>query len=205
MINRAFHRKPTGKPTGKLTGTLAAFTGLLLAGVGLPVTAAEYTVDPGHSFIEFRIKHLGYSWLYGRFNDMSGELSYDAKNPGASSISLDIKPASVDTNHAERDKHIRNADFLNVGKFKEAGFKSTGYSGDADGGTLNGDLTFHGVTLPVAIKIKKIGEGKDPWGGYRAGFEGTLVLNAQDFGMNYNLGPNGWIMEFDLGIEGIRK
>ena len=174
-----------------------AFTGIALA--------ADYKVDAAHSFIEFRIKHLGYSWLYGRFNTMSGEFTHDADNPAANAISLTIDPASVDTNHAERDKHLRSDDFLAVETHPNASFKSTGYSGTAEEGTLTGELTLHGVTKPISFKISKLGEGKDPWGGYRAGFVAATTLDRREFGIEYNLGPASWTMEIELGIEGIRK
>ena len=169
------------------------------------VLATDYKIDPAHSFIEFRIQHLGYSWLYGRFNTMSGEFSHDAAMVGNNTISVAIEPASVDTNHAERDKHIRSEDFLNIAKFAEASFKSTKYSGSADAGTLEGVLTMHGVSKPISIAVTKLGEGPDPWGGYRAGFIGKTTLDRKDFGIEYNLGPKSWTMEIDLGIEGIKK
>ena len=167
--------------------------------------AADYDVDAGHSFVEFRVQHLGYSWLYGRFNEISGEFSHDANNASTSNISVTINTASVDTNHAKRDKHLRGSDFLEVDKYPEAKFVSTGYSGDANSGVLDGTLTLHGVTKPIKINVTKLGEGKDPWGGYRAGFAGTITLNRKDFGMDFDLGPASNTLEMELGIEGIRK
>lgn len=167
--------------------------------------AAEYAIDPTHSFVEFRVQHLGYSWLYGRFNTLSGEFSHDPAKPESSRISVTIDTASVDSNHAERDKHLRNEDFLNVQTYPTATFEATGYSGTAEEGTMEGKLTLMGVTKPIAIKVTKLGEGKDPWGGYRAGFIGTYALDRRDFGNEYNLGPKGWTVELELGIEGIRK
>ena len=87
--------------------------------------AAGYKIDPTHSFVEFRIQHLGFSWLYGRFNTVSGEFSYDAANPETSKVSVEIDTASVDTNHAERDKHLRSDDFLDVEQYPTAMFRST--------------------------------------------------------------------------------
>ena len=179
--------------------------GVALGSIGTALPAADYAIDTAHSFVEFRIKHLGYSWLYGRFNRFSGHFSYDADNPQASAISVSIDTASVDTNHAERDKHLRGSDFLDVAKYPEATFESTKYSGDAQSGTLEGILTLHGVTKPISIHLEKLGEGNDPWGGYRAGFIGTTTLTRRDFGISYNLGPASETMELELGIEGIRK
>ena len=90
-------------------------------------------------------------------------------------------------------------------KFPRASFVSTGYEGDAKGGTMTGKLTLMGVTRPIAISVRKVGEGDDPWGGYRAGFEGTLTLNRRDFNAGRMLGPASESMEFFLSVEGVRK
>ena len=170
-----------------------------------PVRGAEYVIDPAHSFVEFRIHHLGFSWLYGNFREIEGTFRYDSKRPEGSSFEVMISTESVDTHHVERDKHLRSKDFLDVQKYPEATFRSTRFSGGSEEGTLEGMLTLHGVTKPIVIKVKKVGEGKDPWGGYRAGFVGKTTLKKSDFGITYNLGPAGEKIEFDLGIEGIRK
>ena len=185
---------------------LAAFVPSLAVAMLQGAAAAEYRIDPTHSFVQFRIQHLGTSWLLGRFNDISGDFFY-APQAGASAqrINVLIKTASIDTNHAERDKHLRNEDFLDVEKFGEASFVSSGYEGDADGGIMRGKLTIHGVSKDVAVQVKKVGEGDDPWGGYRAGFEGRLQITRADFGMDYNLGPNSASMELEIFIEGIRQ
>lgn len=180
-------------------------TAVLAALLSTTTYAADYKIDPAHSFVEFKIQHLGYSWLHGRFNKIEGTLSYDESNADASSIELSIDPASVDTNYAERDKHLRSEDFLDVSMFSEANFKSTSFTANDTGGILVGDLTLHGVTKEVTIDVTKIGEGDDPWGGYRVGFSGTTTLIRSDFDMGYNLGPASGSMELVLGIEGIRK
>jgi polyisoprenoid-binding protein YceI len=176
---------------------------LLLAGGA--VQAAEYEIDPAHSFVRFKIQHLGYSWMWGGFNDVEGDFSYDAATAEASRIDLTIRTASVDTNHAERDKHLRSDEFLDVKRYPTATFKSTKFTPDGTGGKLEGELTLHGVTRTVVIDVEKIGEGPDPWGGYRAGFLGRTSLNRGDFDMPYDLGPKSESMDFELGIEGIRK
>ncbi len=167
--------------------------------------AADYEIDPAHSFVEFKIQHLGYSWLYGRFNGVSGNFKYDADKPAASAVDVTVDTTTIDSNHAERDKHLRGGDFLNAKKFPKATFKSTGYKGDANGGTLAGVLTLHGVEKPIEIDMKKVGEGADPWGGYRAGFVGTYKMTPKDFGMEYDLGPASASLELELGVEGVRK
>lgn len=185
-------------------------TGMLAASLLIPALApaADYVIDTrdAHAFIQFRIKHLGFSWLSGRFNDFSGSFSYDEAKPDAAKVEVTIKTASIDSNHAERDKHLRNKDFLDVGKFPEARFVSTGFTDNKDGtAILKGNLTLHGVTRPVTIDVRHIGHGPDPWGGYRRGFEGATTLTLADFDINYNLGPASREVELTLSIEGIRK
>ncbi|MDN3377636.1 MULTISPECIES: YceI family protein [unclassified Pseudoalteromonas] len=171
--------------------------------------AADYVIDTkgAHAFVNFKIKHLGYSWLHGRFNTFDGEFSYDAKNPNASTIMVNIDTKSIDSNHAERDKHLRGGDFLNVDKFPKASFKSTSIKFDDDGdeADVTGEFTLHGVTKIITFEIDKIGEGKDPWGGYRVGFEGETSLKLADYGIDYNLGPASTHVDIGLYIEGVRK
>ena len=172
------------------------------------VNAAEYVIDTkgAHAFVNFKIKHLGYSWLHGRFNTFDGEFNYDAEKPNASQIMVNIDTTSLDSNHAERDKHLRGKDFLNVDKYPTATFKSTNITfKNDDSGKVTGDFTLHGVTKSITFEIDKIGEGQDPWGGYRVGFEGETSLKLSDYGINYNLGPASTHVDIGLFIEGIRK
>ena len=173
-----------------------------------PLYAADYVIDTegGHASINFRISHLGTSWLTGRFNDFSGEFSYDEEKPEASKISVDIDVTSLDSNHAERDKHIRGKKYLDVSSHPKASFTSTSFTpNDNGGGVMKGTLTLYGTSKEISIDVKKVGEGKDPWGGYRAGFEGTTAIKPKDFGMKFNLGPAAKTVYMDLHIEGIRK
>ena len=184
---------------------ITRFAALFLLGVSYTGQAAEYVIDTSHAFIQFEISHLGYSTLAGRFNKFEGGFSWDRENPGAAVIEVKVDTASVDSNWAERDKHLRGPDFLDVEKFPSATFKGIKYSGDATGGKLEGELTLHGVTKPITLDVKVIGEGADPWGGYRAGFSATTTLRRADYGIAYNLGPASESMTFTLHIEGIRK
>ena len=186
--------------------TLASL--LLLSVIAMPAHAEDYVIDTekAHAFIQFKIKHLGYSWLLGRFNKFDGEFSYDEKNPSAAKVTVNIDPASIDSNHAERDKHLRGKDFLNVDKYKTAKFVSTSFEEKGDGkAVLKGDFTLHGVTKNISIDVEHIGHGADPWGGYRRGFAGKTTLTLSDYGINYNLGPASKQLELFLSIEGIRK
>jgi len=170
--------------------------------------AAKYVIDTkeAHAFIQFRIQHLGYSWLTGRFNTFSGSFEYDEKNPANASVAVEIDTASVDYNHAERDKHLRGDDFLDVEKYPTAKFVSTSFKEKGDGtAVLEGNLTLHGVTKPVTIDVEHVGHGEDPWGGYRRGFEGRTRIALADFDINYNLGPKSKELELILSVEGIRQ
>ena len=102
----------------------------LMAGVSSMANAADYVVDTKgmHALIEFKVSHLGYSWVVGRFNQFDGEFSYDADAPQSSKITINIDTTSVDSNHARRDKHLRSDDFLDVEKFPTAKFVSTAFT-----------------------------------------------------------------------------
>ena len=167
---------------------------------------ATYTIDLGHAFIQWKIQHLGYSWMIGRFNQFEGSFEYDpSAGAAAQKVSVSIDTTSIDSNHAKRDKHLRSADFLNVDEFPTASFESTKFEGDDNGGKLTGNLTFMGVTKELVLDVKKVGEGDDPWGGYRAGFEGTTRFDRRDFGMDRNLGPASWMVDMELHVEGVRQ
>jgi polyisoprenoid-binding protein YceI len=187
---------------------LALSAVLALTSLSCTLHAEEYDIDTqgSHAFIQFRIKHLGYSWLSGRFNKFSGQFSYDEKNPDAAKISVNIDPASVDSNHAERDKHLRSKDFLNVATYPTAKFVSTSYHETGDGkAILKGDFTLHGVTKNITINVQQIGHGPDPWGGYRRGFTGSTMLTLKDYGIPKDLGPASRQVELLFDFEGIRR
>lgn len=188
--------------TPYLAAGIAALT------MAVSASAADYTVDTkgAHAFVNFKIKHLGYSWLHGRFNNFEGEFSYDAKNPNTSKINVVIDTASIDSNHAERDKHLRGSDFLNVKAHPKAIFKSESITfSDQTHANVVGTFTLNGVTKEIAFDVKKVGEGQDPWGGYRVGFEGETQLKLADYGIDYDLGPASTHVTIGLHLEGIRK
>lgn len=167
----------------------------------------NYALDikGAHAFVMFKVKHLGYSWLHGRFNTFDGNFTYDTANPNNSSISVTIDTTSVDSNHALRDKHLRDTGFLNVEKYPEATFKSTSMNLVNEKGTVTGDFTFLGVTKEIVLNVEAVGNGDDPWGGYRRGYTGTTSFIMADYGMEKNLGPNSAEVFLELNIEGIRQ
>ncbi|AMQ88135.1 YceI family protein [Marinobacter sp. LQ44] len=162
--------------------------------------------EGAHQFITFKISHLGYSWLYGRFNDFDGEFVYDAENPENSTVTVTIDTASVDSNHAERDKHLRSEDFLYVSEFPEATFTSKRIEVDGDGeADIIGDFTLRGVTREITLEAEMLGHGEDPWGGYRMGFEAETEFRLKDFGIPMDLGEASETVEIKISIEGIRQ
>ncbi|MTD39915.1 YceI family protein [Erwinia sp. CPCC 100877] len=184
---------------GLTLGTLMFTSGSALA--------ADYKIDKEgqHAFINFRIQHLGYSWLYGSFKDFDGSFTFDEKNPAADKVSVTINTDSVDTNHAERDKHLRSTDFLNTGKYPKATFTSTEVKKDGDELDITGNLTLNGVTKPVKLEAKLLGQGNDPWGGYRAGFEAEGKIRLKDFNITKDLGPASQEVDLIISVEGIRQ
>jgi polyisoprenoid-binding protein YceI len=177
---------------------------LAASAISMSAMAADYVIDTkgAHASINFKVKHINTSWLLGRFNQFEGRFSYDPAKPEASKIEVDIDTSSVDSNHAERDKHIKSDDFLDASKYPKAQFVSTKVIDKGDGKLqVIGDFTLHGVTKSITIEAQKVGEGKDPWGGYRVGFEGTTSINMGDFGFKKNFGD----VLLELHIEGIRQ
>ena len=188
--------------------TLLSLTAALLISLSGNLHATEYKIDTAgaHAFIQFKIKHLGYSWLHGRFDDFEGRFSYDPKKPEDSDVTVVIDTASVNSNHAERDKHLRGKDFLHVEKYPQARFESTAFIPKGNGkAELKGELTLHGVTREISIDVTEIGGGKDPWGGYRQGFHGTTEFALKDFGIDYDLGPASRTVQLILDVEGIAQ
>ncbi len=170
--------------------------------------AADYKIDTKgmHASIQFKISHLGMSWIIGRFESFSGNYSFDSAKPNESTLSIVVNTKSVNTNHAERDKHLRADDFLDVEKFPEATFTSESVTLNTDNtGTMTGKLNLHGVVKTVTVNITKIGEGKDPWGGYRTGFEGSTVIVLADYGITKNLGKASQTLELIVSFEGKRQ
>jgi polyisoprenoid-binding protein YceI len=206
VITKGNMMKTSIQKLGRKTLLSASLAIAILASGSL--FAEDYVIDKegAHASIQFKISHLGYSWLWGRFNDFSGTFSYDEKDKAASKIAVTVNTKSVDSNHAERDKHLRGNDFLAVDKFPEAKFVSTSYVESNDGkASLTGKLTLHGVTKEVVFTTAHIGAGDDPWGGFRRGFEGQTRIALKDFGITKDLGPASAELDLIIALEGIRK
>lgn len=173
------------------------------------VQADDYVIDTDgqHAFVQFKIDHLGFSYILGTFRDFTGEFSFDPDDLEASSVSLEIDVTSLDTNHAERDRHILSDDFLDAGQHSTATFVSTSFEpGDEGEGVLTGDLTLKGETREIELPVTLLGEGEDPWGNYRAGFEGSTTLVLADYGIDLSNFPAS-MQELELYVtfEGVRQ
>lgn len=174
--------------------TFAAATGLLLASARTaaapapPPSAAPETleIDPVHSTVIFKIKHMGVSYVFGRFDDVSGKIAFDEAKPEASSVEVTVKTDSIDTNAPKRDAHLKSDSFFNVKEFPTATFKSKSVAKAGDRGyKVAGDLTLHGVTKSVTVEMEQVGTSDDPKGGRKAGFYGELKVKRSDFGITY--------------------
>lgn len=188
----------------------AALTvGLLPLGFISTAQAADYVIDSEgqHAFVQFRISHLGYSYILGDFPSFTGEFQYDPENLDASAVSIEVDTTSLTSHHAERDKHIKSGDFLDVSAYPTASFVSTRFTPEGDdAGVLEGDLTLHGETQQIEMPVTLIGEGEDPWGGYRAGFEGQVTLNLEDYGIDMSDFPEVMHeLELYVTFEGVRQ
>lgn len=179
----------------------------IVALVAVPaVSAATYGVDPVHTSVVFRIRHLNISYLYGRFTGVTGTLRFDEKMPAKSALTIKIKSANVDTANTKRDRDLKSANFFNAAKYPDIAFKSDSFTPTGkDSYEVKGHLTLLGVTQPLTVTLHKIGSGKDPWGNYRIGFESRFTLKRSTFGMNYLLKGVGDRVNLMVAIEAIRK
>lgn len=164
-----------------------------------------YTIDPAHSSAQFIIRHMMITNVRGGFSSVKGTVEYDPANPGVTSIDVVIDASTITTLDDQRDAHLKSADFLDVEKYPMITFKSTKVTADADGDvSVRGDLTIHGVTKPVVLKVEgPTAEGKDPWGNIRMGASATTKIKRSDFGLTWNaaLETGGIMVADDLKLE----
>jgi polyisoprenoid-binding protein YceI len=187
------------------TAVGAAALATLLAS-GAHAAPATYEIDSVHSAALFSVTHLGVGTAWGRFNAISGSFVHDAENPAGSRIEVTIDAESVDTANAKRDQHLRSPDFFDVKQFPEITFKSTKVEPIAAGDLeVTGELTFHGVTKTITVRADHVGEGKDPWGNYRKGYDVHFTFRRSDHGVTYMSGGLSDDVKVHFSIEGVRK
>lgn len=173
--------------------------------------ASDYKIDPDHSAVGFKIKHLGISSVLGKFVEFDGNFNFDPKNIKGSKTSVTIQTKSVDTRQAKRDDHLRNPDFFDVPKFPVMKFVSKEVKEiSPDKFQLIGDLTIRDITKPVTLDVVYGGAVTDPWGNERAAFAASTKINRKEFGLTYNklLETGGLVVgedvAIDIEIEGIK-
>jgi len=152
-----------------------------------PALAAEtYQFDKSHTTVGFQVRHI-FTMLGGKFQDFSGTIKVDRAKPEASSVEFTIQAATIFTNDPKRDEHLKSPDFFDVPTHPTITFKSTSMKANGkDGWLVTGDLTMRGVTKQVTLPVTFLGEGKDPWGNEKMGFETSTTLNRKDYGINWN-------------------
>jgi polyisoprenoid-binding protein YceI len=165
----------------------------------------QWGFDAVHSSVNFWVRHLMVSKVHGRFTKWGGTFEFDEQNPSASKVDVKIDAGSITTEEAQRDTHLRSADFLDVEKYPQIEFKSTSVEGSGESITVKGDLTIHGTTRPVALAVDYAGRVKDPWGGERVGFSAKTSISRKDFGLVWNqlLEAGGVAVgdKIEIGIE----
>ncbi|GAB2867005.1 YceI family protein [Nocardioides pacificus] len=146
----------------------------------------DYAIDPSHTRLGFSARHAMVTTVRGSFKEFEGTAHIDGTNPSASSVTLKINVASVDTGTADRDGHLVSADFFDVENYPHMTFTSTAVERDGDDWAVTGDLTIKDATKPVTIVFEQTGSAKDPFGNVRVGFEGAVAVNRKDWGLTWN-------------------
>lgn len=182
------------------------FAMLIAFGIGSAASAASnYKIDTVHSFVTFKVKHLGVANAWGRFNEPTGTMTWDADNPSAGKFDVVIQASKVDTANTKRDEHLRSPDFFNARQFPTITFKSTSIEKlDDNKFEMAGDLTLHGTTKPVKVELVKVGEA-DTRQGPKIGFDATFTIKRSEFGMNYMLEGLGDEVTIYVAIEAVRE
>lgn len=166
-----------------------------------------WQIDPNHSSVEFAVKHMMFTTVRGRFKDVKGTIEVDEQHPDRSFVDVQIAAASIDTGTADRDAHLRSADFLDVENHPTITFRSRRVEGamkkEGDAFRVIGDLTIRGTKMEVSLDAVYEGTGKDPWGGTRAGSRATATIDRRDWGLKWNqaLETGGILVANEVRIE----
>jgi polyisoprenoid-binding protein YceI len=195
----------TGIVAGALGAGVVGVLGFALAAPsaqsGELAATGAYKVDPVHTSVVFRIKHLDTAWFYGRFDEMTGMLNYDPADPSASSLNLEVKIESVNSGNGRRDGHLKSSDFFSSKQFPTATFVSSSFAPAAEGVyEIAGDLTIKGVTRPVTARLEKTGQSQGERGTV-IGFETTFDIKRSEFGITYGPESLGEDVRMIVSIE----
>ena len=183
-MNRGKRGNAIGPNEPKLKGVYKTMT----TGISPTTETTVWNIDPVHSSAEFKVKHMMITNVKGRFTHIKGTLEFDGADLTKSKVEATIEAASIDTRNADRDAHLKSADFFDVEKFPALSFTSTRITEVAPGELkVEGDLTVRGVTRPVVFDVEGPSEpGKDPWGNMRIGWSATTKINRKDYGLTWN-------------------
>jgi polyisoprenoid-binding protein YceI len=162
-----------------------------------------YAIDPVHTTVEFIVRHLMITKVRGRFTGVAGTIELEPGSDVPSAIQARVDAATIDTREAQRDTHLKSADFFEVETHPALEFVSTRIEGTPGDFTIHGNLTIHGVTRAVALKAEFEGRGPDPWGGQRIGYSASATINRRDFGLTWNaaLETGGVVVGDEVRIE----
>jgi polyisoprenoid-binding protein YceI len=193
----------------KKTLFAAALFAATAVGAVAPAFAApvSYKIDPAHTAVAFIVNHVAFSNVIGRFNTVGGDVTFDKDAVEKSVVNVTIDTASVDTNHAKRDEHLRSPDFFNAKEFPKMTFKSTKIEKTGDKtGKLHGDLTMLGVTKPVVLDITFNKDGVSPASKLEtAGFSARGTVKRTDFGMKYGAPAIGDDIQLLIEVEAVKS
>jgi polyisoprenoid-binding protein YceI len=171
----------------------------------------RWDIDVGHSAIQFHVRHMVITKVHGRFAKWSGHIALDEQDLTRSSVEVEIDTASIDTQHADRDAHLRSPDFLDVANHPAMTFRSRRVEKAGGGWRVTGDLSIRGVTREVVLEADFAGTAKDPWGGQRAGFTARTAIDRRDFGLVWNAALEaggvlvGEKVEITLEVEAVKQ
>jgi len=180
--------------------------GLLIIFSSVAYSAETYKLDPVHTSIIFRVKHLGTAFAYGRINGPSGSFVFDESAPSKSAIEIQAEAKNVDTAVEKRDNHLRSPDFFNAGEHPLVSFKSKSVKKLSENTyEVSGDFTLLGKTRPITVEVQATGGGKDPWGNFRRGFETSFSIKRSDYGMGFMIGGVSDEVNLTVSVEGIRQ
>jgi polyisoprenoid-binding protein YceI len=182
-----------------------AFWSALVLASATSLSAAEYAIDEAHTSLTFKASHLGLSWTHGRFDDVTGNFSFDEAKPEDAAFKLVSKIDSIDTNNKKRDEHLRSPDFFNAKQFPALTYASKSVKAVKGGWEVTGDLTMHGVTKPVTFVLTGGKAAEFPKGTKRIGFSTEFKLKRSDFGMDKMLEAIGDEVHVSISFEGTSK
>lgn len=197
---------PSFAPATPFRFTASIIACALIVAVPAYAEVETFSIDSAHSFANWELRHV-VARTSGTFHDIKGTVALDTDNLARSSVNAVISVYSLNSSHLRRDVHTLTDEFLDARNYPEMKFVSTGVNpNSAERGTLNGQLTLHGVTRPVTMEYQILGFGQDPWGGMRAGFKASTRINRSDFGITKftPTGPVGNEVDITLLIEGIK-